>query len=251
MSTGNNEYATFINHLNSRLGLKVLPLNSTELEVPKEFENLDPMQILLHLNYKATEIFLLSQYISEQNTAVNSFLNSAKELKIKNTETINKVNEFNQLHLQSLANHTIQFLNDLRAQKLELSDATLQKLNQVEEFTKSIVETHEVKVPKMMKFFLKFQYWIAGTFLFLILLVMLIINTSNNWYKTSVKTKEEVRSDVLAEIVNSQQKIYSVDYVSELQKNTTIIQSWMKKNENSKEVEKFIQFKDGYNANKK
>ena len=172
-------------------------------------------------------------------------------MNIENKETINSINDFNKLHIKSLANHSVDFFNNLQAQRIELSDCTIEKLDQIGEFTKSIVETHELKVPKMMKFVEKIQYWIAGTFLFLVLLVAFVTNMSYNWYKTSVRTKEEVRSDVLAEIVNSKQKIYSIDYVSELQKNTTIIQSWMKSNEQSNEVEKFIQFKEGYNANRK
>ena len=251
MHTENNEYSQFVNYLNSKLGFNFLPLNSTNLEVPKEFEDLDAMQILLQLNHKATEIFFLSQYISEQNKAVNSFLKDAKELNIENKETINSINDFNKLHIESLANHSVGFFNNLKAQRIELSDCTIEKLDQIGEFTKSIVETHELKVPKMMKFVEKIQYWIAGTFFFLVLLVAFVTNMSYNWYKTSVRTKEEVRSDILAEIVNSKQKIYSIDYVSELQENTTILQSWLKRNEKSNEVEKFIQFKEGYNANKK
>lgn len=251
MHSENNEYLTFINHLNSKLGFRFLPLNSSNSEVPKEFEDLDPMQILLQLNNKATEIFFLSQYISEQNKAVNSFLNDAKELNKENRKTINSINDFNELHIKSLAEHSVGFFKQLHTQRIELSDGTIEKLNKIGEFTKSIVETHEVKVPKMMKFFLKFQYWIAGILLLLIMFVIVITNLSTIWYKTSVKTKEEVRGEVLAEIVNSKQKIYSIDYVSELQENTTIIQSWMKKNKKSNEVKNFIQFREGYNANNK
>ena len=190
------------------------------------------------------------QYISEQNKAVNSFLNDANELNAENRKTINTINDFNKFHLQSLAKHSVDFLNNLQAQRIELSDCAIKKLDEINKLGKSIIQTHDLKVPKMMKFVEKIQYWIAGTFLFLIMMVIVITNMSNNWYKTSVRTKEEVRSEVLAEIVNSKQKIYSVDYVTELQENTTIIQSWMKKNEKSIEVKNFVQFKEGYLANK-
>ncbi len=250
MNTDNNEYNKFTNHLNSKLGFNFLPLNSPELEVPKEFEDLDPMQILLQLNRKATEIFFLSQYISEQNQAVNSFLKNANELNIANSDSINKIDVFNKLHVQSLANHSVDFLKKLNSATIDLSEDTITRLDQIGELASSIVKLHERTVPRTTKFIEKFQYWIAGTSFFLVILVVFMMKMTINWYEISVQTREEVRNGVLAEIINAKKEIYSVDYVSTLKENTTIIQSWMKKNAKSSEVQKFIQFKEGYEAKK-
>lgn len=250
MNTTTGAVDEFANELNDKLGINIFPVNYSNFENPKEFEDLDPIQVLNKLNQKAMEMFYLTQYISKQNKAITSFSESAALLVAENALTQRLIKESNKLHITSLQNSTINFFEDLKKEKIELSDDSVKSLDQIGSFTKSIVETHEIKIPKIMRFFEKIQYWILGTSLFLILFIVLVFNLAYRFYNTSISTKEEVRDEVLAEIVNSKQKIYSIDYVTELQQNTTVIQSWMKENEKSDEVKKFIQFKKGYNANK-
>lgn len=250
MHTTEGEENEFVNELNNSLGINIFPMNSPIIENPKEFGDLDPIQVLNKLNQKAMEMFYLAQYISKQNQAIASFSESAELLVAENLLTQKIIKDSNKFHIKSLQNSTIDFFNNLKKEKIQLSDYSIKSLDQIGDFTKSIVDTHEIKIPKIMRFLEKIQYWILGFSLFLILLIVFTTYMSTNWYKTAVRTKEEIREEVLAEIVNSKQKIYSIDYVSKLQENTIIIQTWMEKNEKSAEVDKFIQFKQGYKANK-
>lgn len=56
----------------------------------------------------------------------------------------------------------------------------------------------------------------------------------------------EIRTELLQEIKNDKKEIYNQKDVEQLQYNTELINKWMKKN--PKDAEKFLKFKDGYEA---
>lgn len=66
------------------------------------------------------------------------------------------------------------------------------------------------------------------------------------WYSESIRSKMEIRQQILDEIKNNGQSVYRVEDYQQLQHNTELINKWMKKN--PKDAEKFLRFKDGYES---
>lgn len=85
-----------------------------------------------------------------------------------------------------------------------------------------------------------------GIFILGIFTFILSIFFATNWYKASIKTKSELRQDILNEIAGERKKIYDEKEVEILQENTKVMQSWIKNN--PKKTEDFLRFKDGYEA---
>lgn len=69
---------------------------------------------------------------------------------------------------------------------------------------------------------------------------------AKQWYTESLRSKTEIRQDILDEIKNSGQSIYRVDNYDQLKYNTELMNRWVKKN--PKDAEKFLRFKDGYES---
>lgn len=80
----------------------------------------------------------------------------------------------------------------------------------------------------------------------MVLTIILCFYFSKQWYNASIKTKMEIRTELLQEIKNDKKEIYSKNEVEQLKYNTELINKWMKKN--PKDTEKFLKFKDGYEA---
>lgn len=87
-----------------------------------------------------------------------------------------------------------------------------------------------------------------GTMILGILLLVISINFATNWYKESIRSKSEIRADILNEIADEGKKIYNENEVKVLTDNTKLMQLWIKNN--PKKAEDFLRFKDGYEAKK-
>ena len=87
-----------------------------------------------------------------------------------------------------------------------------------------------------------------GTFILGIFTLIFSINFATNWYKESIKSKSELRQDILNEIADEGKKIYHENEIKILTENTKLMQLWMKNN--PKKAEDFLRFKDGYEAQK-
>lgn len=85
-----------------------------------------------------------------------------------------------------------------------------------------------------------------GTMILGILILVISVNFATNWYKESIKTKSELRANILSEIAGEGKKIYDENEVKALSENTKLMQLWMKNN--PKKAEDFLRFKDGYEA---
>lgn len=83
-----------------------------------------------------------------------------------------------------------------------------------------------------------------ATFSFLILLATIYLGKS--WYRESIRTKTEVREEILKEIKNENKAIYETEQVKQLEHNTALMKKWMQKN--PKDAEKFLKFKEGYES---
>lgn len=102
------------------------------------------------------------------------------------------------------------------------------------------------KFDKNKKFNEKFMLVTLSMFLLSTLVIFLSFYFSKQFYQTSIQTKMEIRTELLQEIKNDKKEIYDKNEVDQLQYNTELIKKWMKKN--PKDAEKFLKFKDGYEA---
>ncbi|OPC52970.1 hypothetical protein BAY06_02445 [Elizabethkingia anophelis] len=69
---------------------------------------------------------------------------------------------------------------------------------------------------------------------------------AKQWYAESIRSKSEIRQEILDKIQNDGQSIYKVEDYRQLQYNTKLMNKWMEKN--PKDAEKFLRFKDGYES---
>ena len=95
----------------------------------------------------------------------------------------------------------------------------------------------------------KFMWSGFGTFVLGIFTLIFSITFATNWYKESIKSKSELRQEILNEIAGEGRKIYNENEITILRENTEIMQLWIKND--PKNAEGFMRFKEGYLANEK
>lgn len=88
-----------------------------------------------------------------------------------------------------------------------------------------------------------------GTFILGIFTWVISIFFATNWYKESIKSKSELRQDILNEIAGEGKRIIDEKEIKILKENTEIMQLWIKNN--PKKAEDFFRFKEGFEASKK
>ena len=94
-----------------------------------------------------------------------------------------------------------------------------------------------------------FKYSILGGIWSLILSIILLGISgyfTKKWYAESIKTKEEVRKQLLIEFENKGKGIYDVKSYEKLQYNTDLVNKWIERN--PKQGNNFLKFKEGYEA---
>jgi len=89
-------------------------------------------------------------------------------------------------------------------------------------------------------------FGIIGALLISVLTTIGNVVFAKQWYTESLRSKTEIRQDILDEIKNNGQSIYRMDDYDQLKYNTELMNRWMKKN--PKDAEKFLRFKDGYES---
>jgi len=85
-----------------------------------------------------------------------------------------------------------------------------------------------------------------GALFFSVLTTIGNVVFAKQWYTESLRSKNELRQEILDEIKNNGQSLYRVDNYNQLHYNTELMNRWMKKN--PKDAEKFLRFKDGYES---
>ena len=117
---------------------------------------------------------------------------------------------------------------------------------------KIIAEISPESVLQLEKFNRKTEivkYLVFGSLAILLISFFVLIATiylGKNWYRESIRTKTEVREEILKEIKNENKAIYETEQIKQLEHNTTLMKKWMKKN--PKDAEKFLKFKEGYES---
>lgn len=78
---------------------------------------------------------------------------------------------------------------------------------------------------------MKFLTWSGlGTMILGILILVISIKFATTWYKESIKSKSELRQNILNEIAGEGKKIYYESEVNVLGENTKLMQEWIKSN---------------------
>ena len=124
---------------------------------------------------------------------------------------------------------TIKFIP--KSIKTDLSENTLSKLEHFEKKSKSL------------------KYLLIGSFSCLgiaIIVMFLSFYLSKQWYSTSIKTKEEIRSQIFKEMRAEGKEFYDIEVFNQLKMNTEIINKWIERN--PKQGNNFLKFKEGYEA---
>ena len=117
---------------------------------------------------------------------------------------------------------------------------------------KIIAEISPESVLQLEKFNRKTEivkYLVFGSLAILLISFFVLTATiylGKNWYRESIRTKTEVREEILSEIKNENKAIYETEQVKQLEHNTTLMNKWMQKN--PKDAEKFLKFKEGYES---
>ena len=117
---------------------------------------------------------------------------------------------------------------------------------------KIIAEISPESVLQLEKFNRKTEivkYMVFGSLAILLISFFVLTATiylGKNWYRESIRTKTEVREEILKEIKNENKAIYETEQIKQLEHNTTLMKKWMKKN--PKDAEKFLKFKEGYES---
>ena len=114
---------------------------------------------------------------------------------------------------------------------MDLSENTLSRLEHFEKKSKSL------------------KYLLIGSFSCLgiaIIVMFLSFYLSKQWYDTSIKTKEEIRSQIFKEMRAEGKEFYDIEVFNRLKMNTEIINKWIERN--PKQGNNFLKFKEGYEA---
>ena len=119
------------------------------------------------------------------------------------------------------------------------------KFNSDTEAAKNLVEFYE-NLKKETKRKEKFIWSGFGTFILGIFTLIFSIFFATNWYKESIKSKSELRQDILNEIAGEGKRIIDEKEIKILKENTEIMQLWIKNN--PKKAEDFLRFKEGFEA---
>lgn len=115
--------------------------------------------------------------------------------------------------------------------KTDLSENTLSRLEHFEKKSKSL------------------KYLLIGSFSCLGIAIIVMCSSfylSKQWYDTSIKTKEEIRSQIFKEMRAEGKEFYDIEIFNRLKMNTEIINKWIKRN--PKQGNNFLKFKEGYEA---
>ena len=176
----------------------------------------------------------------------------------RNTEQGIKT-EFVYEDLLNIKVETESTMRGFNATILKLSESLEKEAQERNEFIERIPKTIEI-VPsedylnlnksfeKNSKFMKIIFYGIIAALFLSVLITTGNIFFAKQWYAESIKSKSEIRQEILDEIKQEGQSIYKDEDYLQLQHNTELMNKWMEKN--PKDAKNFLRFKDGYEASK-
>ena len=147
--------------------------------------------------------------------------------------------EFALQAVEDIFRKTRGFLN----KEAEKREAFLVRLSEL-----SKVDLSEEAVQTLNGFQNKYRFLLVGigilVFSFMVLLTSFYF--TRQFYSASIRSKSELRHEILDEIHKDGKAIYKVEDYQQLQHNTELMNKWLRKN--PKDGEKFLRFKDGFES---
>jgi hypothetical protein len=161
--------------------------------------------------------------------------------------------------LLNIKGETESTMRRFNATILKLSESLEKEAQERNEFIERIPKTIEIipsedylnlnkALEKNSKFMKIIIYGMIAALFLSVLTTAGNIFFTKQWYAESIKSKSEIRQEVLDEIKKEGQSIYKDEDYLQLQHNTELMNKWM--NKNPKDAEKFLRFKDGYEASR-
>lgn len=189
-------------------------------------------------NMAFSEIYaLLKKVIKELELNSEQLATSSGQIEDLNARLAET--EFALQAIEKIFHETGGFLNK-EAEKREAFLVRLSELNKV--------DLSDEAVQALNGFRKKYRFLLVG--IGVLVFSFLVLSTSfyftRQFYSASIRSKSELRQEILDEIHNNGKAIYKIEDYQQLQHNTELMNKWMKKN--PKDADKFLRFKDGYES---
>ena len=162
--------------------------------------------------------------------------------------------------LLNIKGETESTMRRFNATILKLSESLEKEAQERNEFIERIPKTIEIvpsedylnlnkALEKNSKFMKIIIYGMIAALFLSVLTTAGNIFFTKQWYVESIKSKSEIRQEILDELAIERKKIYDENEITILKDNTEIMQLWIKNN--PKDAKMFLRFKDGFEASKK
>ena len=159
--------------------------------------------------------------------------------------------------LLNIKGETESTMRGFNATILKLSESLEKEAQERNEFIERIPKTIEIvpsedylnlnkALEKNSKFMKIIIYGMIAALFLSVLTTAGNIFFTKQWYAESIKSKSEIRQEVLDEIKKEGQSIYKDEDYQQLLHNTELMNKWMKKN--PKDAKNFLKFKDGFES---
>ena len=159
--------------------------------------------------------------------------------------------------LLNIKGETESTMRRFNATILKLSESLEKETQERNEFIERIPKTIEIipsedylnlnkALEKNSKFMKIIIYGMIAALFLSVLTTAGNIFFTKQWYAESIKSKSEIRQEILDEIKKEGQSIYKDEDYQQLLHNTELMNKWMKKN--PKDAKNFLRFKDGFES---
>ena len=183
----------------------------------------------------------MEQEIAPQNDGYELLKNVIKSIEENREQSIQlKLSNEDLLNLIGVSVTTIKATGELIESSIKNIPKSVE-LSLPEETKLSIDKNTEQH--KYKRFAEYFSLIISGVAL---LIFVLVGKFALQWYSESIRTKSELRQEILDEIKIDGKAIYKIENYKQLEYNTMLMNKWIEKNPN--DAEKFLRFKQGYES---
>ena len=159
--------------------------------------------------------------------------------------------------LLNIKGETESTMRRFNATILKLSESLEKETQERNEFIERIPKTIEIipsedylnlnkALEKNSKFMKIIIYGMIAALFLSVLTTAGNIFFTKQWYAESIKSKSEIRQEILDELAIDRKKIYDENEITILKDNTKIMQLWIKNN--PKDAKNFLKFKDGFES---
>lgn len=175
---------------------------------------------------------------------LNQVIESCKANIESNTETKASVEDY--MNVSSELEQSVSALINI----IDETSRTYQKENEI--FKKTVSQIPKIIIAELSQQSIEalrksnLVWGIFGAILLSFSTILISGNLAFKWYSESIRSKSELREEILSEFEKDGKLLYPKDDIQKLENNTELVQKWI--NKNPKDAEKFLRFKDGYEA---